>query len=104
MTEAVTTPLVVLAVIGALGLVLRWAFARDTTVDVARLLAPRSPAESDFGLLTAVAVADTPEEAAGVRARLANASIRSTTSTDHEGRQHVLVFAHDLDRARSLLA
>lgn len=113
-------PLFALLVIGALGLVLRWTFSRDGKPDAwpgagdpepghpeagaATLDTPIDPTPRDYGLLTPVTVVDTREDAELVRDQLAAASIRATMSTDSAGRHHVLVFAADADRARSLLA
>jgi hypothetical protein len=109
-------PLVALLVIAGLGLVLRWTFSRDGKPTVwpgagddpaetaaSGLATPIDPAPRDYGLLTPVTVVDTRQEAELVREQLARASIRATMSTDSAGRYHVLVFANDADRARSLL-
>src|SRR4051794_199062 len=44
----------------------------------------------DYGLLRAVATADTPARAAEVRRRLARAGVRTTTATGADGRIMVL--------------
>jgi hypothetical protein len=116
--------LIAFAMVGLLGLILRFTFGRevpnaaddltvrqdDGTLDlgddsytvVSEDPAPASAAvsEDDFGLLAPVAVTDDPEEAARLKARLTDARIRATTTQGSDGRHRVLVFASELDRAR----
>jgi hypothetical protein len=126
--------LIAFAMVGLLGLILRFTFGRDSSggADSGRdgslelsedayvvvseepaatpLLAPvTSPAPAapstdaapdDFGLLAPVAVTDDAEEAARLKARLAEAHIRATTTKGADGRYRVLVFSTELDRAR----
>lgn len=126
----------VFAMIGLLGLVLRWTFKRDKDAPVwpdaatpwsAADLASRasqpmampygSPAAAaelsepvtldddggdDFGLLAEAARAESPHEAERIRAVLAQAGIRATTTVGRDGRQRVLVFTADVHRARRI--
>jgi hypothetical protein len=125
--------LIAFAMVGLLGLILRFTFGRDHTADAGRadgsldlsddsyvvvseepaatpLLAPSAPpapkappvdaSSDDFGLLAPVAVTDDADEAARLKARLADAHIRATTTQGTDGRYRVLVFAAELDRAR----
>ena len=120
--------LIAFAMVGLLGLILRFTFGRDMpnagdeltvrqddgTLDlgddaytvVSEDPVPAGPAavsdvsDDDFGLLAPVAVTDDPEEAARLKARLAEARIRATTTQGRDGRYRVLVFASELDRAR----
>jgi hypothetical protein len=126
----------VFAMIGLLGLVLRWTFKRDKDSPVwpdgatpwsAADLAGRasqpmampygSPAAAaelsepvtldddggdDFGLLAEVARADSTEEVERIRAVLARAGIRATTTVGRDGRPRVLVFTADVHRARRI--
>jgi hypothetical protein len=127
--------LIAFAMVGLLGLILRFTFGRDSSsgTDARRedssldlsedayvvvseeptprsLLAPVTPQAppapsggedaDDFGLLAPVAVTDDADEAARLKARLAEAHIRATTTQGADGRYRVLVFATELDRAR----
>lgn len=93
--QLLTETLIAFAMIGLLGFVLRWTFARDPGTPVW----PSGDPE-DFGLLTPVATVDTADEAIRVRAMLADAGIKATTAAGPDGRHRVLVFATELDRAR----
>jgi hypothetical protein len=93
--QLIIETLIAFLMIGLLGLVLRWTFSRD----------PGTPAwpssePEDFGLLAPVATVDTADEAAQVKAMLAEAGIKATTSVSVDGRHRVLVFSTQLDRAR----
>ncbi len=92
-----TGPLVVLLVLGALALVLRWTYGSART----SLPVPGQP--EDFGLLRELAVVETADTANALRALLGDANIRSTTANAPAGGVRVLVFAGDLDRARQLV-
>lgn len=126
----------VFGLIAVLGLVLRWAFGRDSALPRQRpkrrlfgrgnredaqsplrpSASPISPATAprtamgaastparkladDYGLLAVAADVGTAEEAATVRRLLTEAGIRNT-STVAAGRHKVLVFGHELMRAR----
>jgi hypothetical protein len=67
--------------------------------------APGSPAgvPADYGLLRRVALSPGRPEGDTLRAVLTGAGIRSTLSNRPDGQVEVLVFAADVDRARSLL-
>jgi hypothetical protein len=91
----ITETLIAFLMIGLLGLVLRWTFARDK-----RMPAWPSADPDDFGLLAPVATVDTADEAARVKAMLAEAGIKATTAAGPDGRHRVLVFSNELDRAR----
>lgn len=113
--------LIAFAMVGLLGLILRFTFGRepnasddltarpdDGTLDlgddsytvVSEDPSPSAVADEDFGLLAPVAVTTGAEEAARLKARLAEAHIRATTTRGRDGRYRVLVFASELDRAR----
>ena len=87
---------VAFAIIGALALVLRWAFRGGPKDPPA--IASAKP--EDFGLLGTVAVVDTREGAYRLRARLGEVGIRATVTKTPEGRYRVLVFGSEVDRAR----
>jgi hypothetical protein len=93
-------PLIALAVIGVMVLVLRWAFSRGGSLVARR---PEPGAESDYGMLTAVAAPWTYAEAEMSRRRLEDAGIRATVAQTVEG-PRVMVFARDEPAARRLLA
>ncbi len=90
-------PLVALAVTGVLALVLRWAYGAAKP----QLVAPQE--NGDFGLLREVALVETDDGANALRALLSDAGIRSTTAKVPGAGTRVMVFATDLDRARSLV-
>lgn len=88
--------LTALLVVGALVLVLRWAFGgRDSE---------RAWTPEDFGLLTTVTTVDDPATAAGVRRTLREAGIRSTVAVTRDARVSVLVFESQSDQARRLVS
>jgi len=89
-------PLVALVVTGVLALVLRWAYGSAKPQVVAR------QENGDFGLLREVALVETDDGANALRALLSDANIRSTKAKVPGGTR-VMVFATDLDRARSLV-
>ena len=93
--QLITETLIAFLMIGLLGFVLRWTFGRDKG-------APAWPSgdPEDFGLLAPVAIVDTADEAAQVKAMLAEAGIKATTSVGPDRRHRVLVFSNELDRAR----
>jgi hypothetical protein len=91
----ITETLIAFLMIGLLGFVLRWTFGRDKRMP---LWPPTDP--EDFGLLAPVATVDTADEASRIKAMLAEAGIKATTSPGMDGRHRVLVFASELDRAR----
>ncbi len=112
--------LIAFGMVALLGLILRFTFSRELPRgteeavfaepdDDFRLddLVSQHPASTpavaqgdDFGLLAPVAVTDGPDEAELLKARLADAGIRATTTRGRDGRYRVLVFASELDRAR----
>lgn len=59
----------------------------------------KAPAD-DYGLLAVAAEVGTAEEATAVRRLLTEAGIRSTSAVSSNGRHRVLVFGHELMRAR----
>ena len=93
--QLIVETLIAFLMIGLLGFILRWTLSRDQG---APAWPPSDP--EDFGLLTPVATADTADEAARVRAMLADAGIKATTAAGTDGRHRVLVFSAELDRAR----
>ena len=90
----------VFAMIGLLGLVLRWTFSRDRNAPTWPPDEPPQPANDDFGLLAEVAALESADDAKRVRGVLAEAGIRATTTVGADGRYRVLVFASDIHRAR----
>jgi len=93
-------PLVALALVGVLALLLRWSSARGRSVVAGR---PRAGREDDYGMLVVVSAPPTFIEAEAGRARLAGAGIRATLAPTTDG-PRVLVFPHDVDRAKDILA
>jgi hypothetical protein len=93
--QLIIETLIAFLMIGLLGFILRWTFSRDQG-------APAWPSSDpeDFGLLAPVATVDTADEASRVKAMLAEAGIKATTSVSPDGRHRVLVFSTELDRAR----
>lgn len=89
--------LILIVVVVLLIVVMRWVFKPSTP---RRGIPPRG---GDLGLLRPVHTAATTAEARAFRAVLSDAGIRSTTDFVADGQVNVLVFAEDLDRARSLL-
>jgi hypothetical protein len=89
--------LVAFAVIGLFAAVLRWTFGGRGASDPPAVGDP-----DDFGLLTPVAVVETDAEAQRLRARLADAGIRATSTLGADGRHRVLVFSSELERARNV--
>jgi hypothetical protein len=119
--------LIAFAMVGLLGLILRFTFGRDVPgapgtdgipgvdgtfdlddtsyVVVSETPPPPAPlaapaASDDFGLLAPVAIVDDEDQALRLRTRLGEANIRATTTRGADGRYRVLVFATELDRAR----
>lgn len=90
--------LIAFAAIALLGLVLRWAFSRSGGASGPIDWPPSDP--EDFGLLAPVARTDTLDEARRIRARLADAGIKATTTVGADGGHRVLVFASEVHRAR----
>jgi hypothetical protein len=90
-------PLVLLAVVGALALVLRWTYGTSS-----RSL-PALDEPADFGLLRELAIVENDDTTEALRALLSDAGIRSTRAYTPQGTIRVLVFATDLDRARQLV-
>ena len=88
-------PVLAIAVIGLLGLFLRWAFGTGK---------PTSRSSREDGLLTRVATLNRQETALALRAVLSDAGIRSTIRHPAALRVDVLVFPEDAARARSLAA
>lgn len=89
---------VAFSMVALLALMLRWTFGS------ARISGPVPDGKtSDYGLLHEVAVASSAGEANALRAVLSDAGIRSTTADAGRGRVRVLVFAADLEQARTLV-
>ena len=89
---------VAFAVVAFLALMLRWTFG------TARISGPVPDGKnSDYGLLHEVTVASSAGEANALRAVLSDSNIRSTTADAGRGRVRVLVFAADLEQARTLV-
>ena len=82
------------AAMGVVALICRWVFSP------VRRPAPPPVAPADFGLLVPVAVARSAEDAVMLRDHLVSEGVRASVGPGHE----VLVFRHDLDRARALVA
>ncbi len=92
-------PLVALALLGVLALILRWAFARGSSV-VAR--PPRQGAPDDYGMLVAVSSPSDQMQAERTVAYLATRGVRSVTVPTTEGLR-TMVFRDDQLRAHNLL-
>ncbi|MGN6087747.1 MAG: hypothetical protein ACTHNT_00495 [Actinomycetales bacterium] len=93
-------PFVALLVVGALSLVLRWAFSRGHSV-VAR---PGRPgAEGEYGLLVSIASPGTYIEGEMARRRLEDAGVKATLAETVHG-PRLMVFPQDEGRARELLS
>jgi hypothetical protein len=92
-------PIVAFLVIGALAAILRW----SSDPALARKQAEIFAEPPDYGLLSAVAVVETPSEARTMQLRLSDAGIRATVSPSGDGRMNVLVFEAQRDAARRLV-
>lgn len=92
-------PLFALVGIGALVLILRWAFGRGTSIVAA---APRQGSPDEYGLLVAVATPSTYIEGEILRRRLEEAGLRANLAQTLEG-PRVMVWPADEARARLLL-
>jgi hypothetical protein len=91
-----TVPAVLVVVLIALGLFMRWTFGTGQ----ARRSRRQDPA--DDGLLTRIATLSHRESALALRAVLSDAGIRSTVRYPDARRAVVLVFPEDADRARAV--
>ena len=76
-------------------LLCRWVFSPTHTSPVRRQAGPR-----DFGLLVVVTTAPSAEDAVMLRDHLVAEGVRASVNDAHE----VLVFQHDLERARALVS
>ncbi|MDD2857707.1 MAG: hypothetical protein PHU75_03440 [Candidatus Nanopelagicales bacterium] len=92
-------PILALVGVGALILVLRWAFSRGSSVVAA---APTPGSSSEYGLLVPVATPSTYIEGEILRRRLEDAGLRANLATTLDG-PRVLVWPADVDRARAVL-
>jgi hypothetical protein len=92
---------IVVAVLLAIGLFMRWAFSGPGSPEKRLRTRPPSP---DDGLLTQIAAFSRREPALALRAVLSDAGIRSTIRVPEPRRAEVLVFPEDVDRARLLAA
>ena len=92
-------PIVAWIVIGMLVIILRWAFARGSSV-VARPARPGSPEE--YGLLVAVAAPSSYAHGEVTRRRLEAAGVRATLAHTTDG-PRIMVWPQDEQRARELL-
>jgi hypothetical protein len=93
-------PLVAFAVVGALALLLRWAFSGGRSL-VERRTRPGS--EEEYGLLVSIAAPSTFIEGEVARRTLADAGLRATLATTTEG-PRLMVFRRDERAARRILA
>lgn len=93
-------PLAALGLLAVLSMLLRWAFARGSSL----VQHPPRPGDVDeYGLLVAVASPATFVEAEMLRLRLEGAGVRATLAPTTAG-PRVMVFPRDAGVARSLLA
>jgi hypothetical protein len=92
-------PLFALLAFGILVLLLRWAFARGSSVVAAP---PRTGRPEEYGLLVPVATPGSYVEGEVLRRRLVAAGLRATLAQTVEG-PRVLVFPDDEARARQVL-
>lgn len=93
-------PAVIVLVIVALALVLRWAFSPGGSL-IARPSRPGRP--DDYGLLVPVAAPGSYIEGEIIRRRLEEAGLRATLAMTEDG-PRVLVFPADQARAERVLA
>lgn len=93
-------PLIAFAGLGILVLLLRWAFSRGGSL-VAGPARPGSP--TDYGLLVPIASPPTYIEGEMMRLSLEDSGIKATLTQTLDG-PRVLVFPHDEERGRALLA
>jgi len=93
-------PLIAFLGIGALVLVLRWAFGGRSSVVAA---APKPGTDDAYGLLVPVASPDTYVEGEIIRQRLQGAGIRANLAQTLDG-PRVMVWPADAEHARSILA
>ena len=93
-------PIVAFAALGALILVLRWAFRRGASV----VAAPAKPGtSSEYGMLVAIASPGDYVQGEIVRRTLEDAGIRANLASTLDGPK-VMVWPKDESRARTLLA
>ena len=79
--------------------ILRW----SSDSDMKRKQAEIFGGPADYGLLSVVAVVETPAEAQAMQIRLSDAGIRATVSPSGDRRMNVLVFDAERDAARRLV-
>ncbi|GAA2021407.1 hypothetical protein WDZ16_05285 [Pseudokineococcus marinus] len=92
-------PLVAFCVVGVLALLLRWTWARGSSLVPGRA---RSGAPTDYGLLVPVAEPATFVEAEVLRQKLEREGLRATLAPTTDG-PRVLVFPRDQEVARAIL-
>ena len=92
-------PIIGLLVVGALALVLRWAFGRGSSLVERR---PRQGGPADYGALVPVAAPATHAEGEIARLTLVDSGIRATLVDTSDG-PRVMVFPEDARTARALL-
>ena len=93
-------PLVAIGMIGLFVVILRWAFSRGSSVVAA---APTPGTADEYGLLVAVATPGTYIEGEVMRRTLEDAGVRATLTQTLDG-PRVMVWPHDADRSRDILA
>ena len=93
-------PLIGFAGIGAMALILRWAFRRGGSL-AQRPITPSHPL--DYGLLVSVASASNYIDAEILRKTLEDAGIRATLASTNHG-PRIMVWPQDEQRARSTLS
>jgi hypothetical protein len=101
-TNDVSALVTVLAVVGLLGLLMRWIFKPSRPRGTRPLVDAGD--SSELGLLDVVAVGLARPAALSARAALGDAGIRSSMSRRRNGSVDVLVFHDDAERARQLLS
>jgi len=92
-------PLVAVALIGLFVVILRWAFARGSSVVAAP---PKPGAETEYGLLVPVAAPGTYIEGEMLRRQLEDGGVRATLATTVDG-PRLLVWPKDESTARRVL-
>jgi len=92
-------PIIAFAVVGALGVILRWTFDSDITKHEEQIF----PTPDDYGLLSIAAEVDTVTAARAMQHKLTVAGIRSTIAPSGTGRVRVLVFEAEIEAARRLV-
>lgn len=96
-------PMVAMAAMGVIILICRWVFSTSHRDERTARRLEKARSRGDFGLLVPVTRVRTGDDAALLRAVLAEAGIRCTVAEQDDGLD-VLVFRRDAVRARELVS